>query len=126
MCSSRTNKQRTRKGSCYIFITGTTVPPSLISVVLRGEWSMGKVFDVYLNFAECGDNYLGRILAGLDPNDISFGGLPPYFGKDMDDKIIENGMPCMFGNLLRSRPNCVSILLLSLASMISTLILSKM
>ena len=77
---------------------------------------MGKVFGVYFNFGGCEDNDLGRILAGLDPNDISFGDSPPCFEKDMDDKIIEKGTTCMFGNLLWSNPNSVSIFLLYLAN----------
>ena len=65
---------------------------------------MGKVFDVYFNFGECGDNYLGGILAGLDPNSINFGDLPPYFKKDMNDDVIKQGMTCMYGDLLKVTP----------------------
>ena len=57
--SSCTNTHGMRKGTATFFTSGTIVPPSLISVALRGEWSMGKVFDVYFSFGECGDNYLG-------------------------------------------------------------------
>ena len=63
------------------------VPPSLMSVALRGGWSMGKVFDVYFNFVQCGDNYLGRILAGLDPNETNFGNLPPYWNRILTIKL---------------------------------------
>ena len=87
--SSRTNPHEIRKGATSFSTSGASVPPSLISVALRREWSMGKVFDVYFNFGKFGDNCLRRILAGLDPNVVSFGDLPPYFEKDMDDKIIE-------------------------------------
>lgn len=116
--STHTNTHGIRKGSATYSTSGTTVPPSLISVALRGEWSMGKVFDVYFNFGECGDNYLGRILAGLDPNSTNFGDLPPYFKKDMNDDVIKQGMTCMYGDLLKSHPNSVSILLLCFASVI--------
>ena len=107
--SSRTNTHGIRKEAPTFSTSGTTVPPSIILVALHGEWSMGKVFDVYFNFGECEDNYLGRTLAGLDPNDVSFGDVPPYFEKDMDDKITEKGMTHMFGNLLSCHPNSDSI-----------------
>ena len=64
-------------------------------MALRGEWSMGKVFDVYFNFRECGNNYLCRILADLDPNSTNSGDLPPYFKNDMNDDVIKQGMTCM-------------------------------
>ena len=87
--SSHANTQGIRKGSATYSTKGKIVPPSLVLVALSGEWSMGKVFDVYFNFEECGNNYLGRILAGLDPNSTNFGDLPPYFKKDMNDDVIK-------------------------------------
>ena len=65
-----------RKGSATLASTGTTVAPPLPSILRRGEWSMGAVLDVYLHFPQAGDCYLGRILAGLDPNDEKFATLP--------------------------------------------------
>ena len=47
VCSSYTNTHGTREGSVTYSASGTTVPPSLISVALHREWSMGKVFDVF-------------------------------------------------------------------------------
>ena len=70
-----------RKGLTIDAMSGTTAPPPLSSVARREEWSQGVVvFDVYLQFAEPGDQFLGRILAGLlDPNSAEFAVLPPYF-----------------------------------------------
>ena len=70
--SSRGNSHGVRKGSSTRATSGTTLTPSLISVALRGEWSLGKVFDMCFNFVEVGDACLGRILAGLDPNSPNF------------------------------------------------------
>ena len=67
-CSNHANSHGIRKGSATYSTSGTTVLPSLISVSLRAEWSMANIFDKYFNFGKCGNNYLGRILAGLDPN----------------------------------------------------------
>ena len=41
-CSSRANTQGFRKGSATYSTSGKTVPPSLILVSLREEWSMRK------------------------------------------------------------------------------------
>ena len=79
---------------------------------------MGKVFDVYFNFGECGKKYLGRILAGLDLNSTHFGDLPPFFKKDMNDDVIKQGMTCMYIDLLNSQPYSVSILPLCFTSVI--------
>lgn len=68
-----------RKGSATHAVSGTTLSPSLPSVARRGEWSQGLVLDVYWHFAAVGDHYLGRILAGLQPNDAGFATLPPHF-----------------------------------------------
>ena len=79
---------------------------------------MGRVFEKYFNFGKYSNNYLGRILASLDPNSTSFGDLPPYFKKDMNDDVIKQGMTCIYGDLLKSHPNSVSILFFCFASVI--------
>ena len=58
----------TRKGAAIEATSGTTLPASMAAVANRGEWSLSMVFDIYLGFSEPGDQYLGHILAGLQPN----------------------------------------------------------
>jgi hypothetical protein len=53
--------------------------PSLPRLTRRGEWSIGTVLDMYWYFGSVGDNYLGRILALLDPNSSDFDLLPPHW-----------------------------------------------
>ena len=77
---------------------------------------MGKVFDMYSNLGESGNNYFSRILSGLDSNSTNFGDLPPYFKKDVNDDVIKQGLTCMYGDLLKSHPNSVSLPLLYFAS----------
>jgi hypothetical protein len=55
-------------------------------------WSMGLVKEHYLQFEKAGDQYLGRVVSGLDINDVSFAILPPHFEcgdneGDMREKI---------------------------------------
>ena len=51
----RANTHEIRKGGISHACAGTACPPSIVSVALRGEWSMGKVFDIYFKFGEFGD-----------------------------------------------------------------------
>jgi hypothetical protein len=64
----------------------------MVSICLRAMWSMGFVKERYLQFEKAGDQYLGRVVSGLDINDVSFAVLPPYFKcgdseADMREKI---------------------------------------
>ena len=110
------------KGSGTEATSGTTCPPPISSVSGRGEWSMGKVLDVYWTFAHAGDQYLGRILAGLDPNSGSFAIIPPHFKDGMGNEIVKKGMNLCFKKVLdtnaRVNPNMQGILLRCLASMV--------
>ena len=67
-----------RKGSATMACNGTTCPPSISSLAQRGEWSIGKILDIYWHFAAPGDTFLGRILAGFDPNAPSFATPPVH------------------------------------------------
>ena len=79
MRADRFNPYGLRKGAATSAVCGTTAPPSLPTIARRGEWSLGAVLDVYWHFSQVGDEYLGRILAGLDPNSVEFGTLPPHW-----------------------------------------------
>lgn len=78
------------------------IPPSLSSIAIRGEWSQGKVFDIYLKFCALGDHYLGRVVSGLNPSKSNFGVLPPHFTMTvpMDDGDVKEAMSLMFGRIM--------------------------
>jgi hypothetical protein len=63
--------------------------------------------DIYWHIAEPGDCYLGRILVGLDPNDASFGTLPPHFvmTDPMSNPYVNEAMQLMYGPILRKWSN---------------------
>lgn len=90
-----------RKGSATYASSGTTMPPPIPSLFHRGEWSLGVILDIYWKFAEAGDHYLGRILAGLDPCSDKFGILPPHFTVPIENDIVQEGMNLCFGNIYR-------------------------
>ena len=99
-----TNAHGIRKGSATEAMANTA-ETSLPSVFHRGEWSLGVVLDIYWKFAQRGDQLLGRILAGLDPDSADFDVLPPHFTVSMDDERIQKAMKLCFGNILDSERN---------------------
>lgn len=101
-------------------MAGTTVPPPIPSIARRGEWSIGMVLDVYWHFGSVGDHYLGRILAGLDPNSKSFDALPPHWTctNPMSDDGIKRGMEMTFGGMLEEHPGFVPVLLRTFACIV--------
>ena len=113
------NAHGIRKGSGTHSTSCTTSPPSLVAVALRGDWSMGKIFDTYFTFGDFGDQYLGRILAGLNPSKPTFATLPPHFTVSIGEcaELME-GMRCMYGPIMDFHPGCHGILLLCLASVV--------
>ena len=83
-----------RKGACSLASAGTTVSPPMVSICLQAMWSMGSVKERYLQYEKAGDQYLGRVVSGLDVNDVSFAVSPPYFkndgnGDDVREKVFE-------------------------------------
>ena len=122
MDPKRTKPYGLRKGSGTSACSSSTAAPSLPSVANRGEWSQGTVFNVYLQFAEPGDHYLGRLLALFDPHDPLFSTVCPHFTEGLeDDDVFEFIMMC-FGDLVtnmvnENETNCISCLMFFGASL---------
>ncbi len=68
-----------RKGVATFACSGTTGGPSIASVCLRVGWSLGGVQDRYIRYEAAGDQYLGRVVAGLPLDGSEFAALPPHF-----------------------------------------------
>ena len=109
-----------RKGSATHVACATTCPPPLASIANRGDWSLGKVLDIYWRFAEAGDNYLGRCLCGLDPNCTTFSVLPPHWTVEnpVEDPDIGDALRLMYGVILVKHPSSIGVLLRVLASVV--------
>ena len=75
-------------------------PPPIPSVLMRGEWSLGKVLEVYWKYSMIGDTYLGRCLAGFNPDEPGFGALPPHFRVGMENALVMEGMRLSFGRII--------------------------
>ena len=64
---------------------------------------MGAVLDIYWHLCAPGDHFIGRLLAGLDPNKPEFSSLPPHFMTEFDpteDLDILEAMHLMYGAIL--------------------------
>jgi hypothetical protein len=72
--------------------TSTMDPPPMPSVLMRGEWSLRKVFKVYWKYSMVGDTYLGQCLAGFNPDEPGFGALPPHFRVGTENPLVIEGM----------------------------------
>jgi hypothetical protein len=79
ICPGNLGLHSEREGACSFAAAGSTVCPPMVSICLRAMWSMGSVKERYLQFKKAGDQYLGRVVSGLDVNDVSFAILLPYF-----------------------------------------------
>ena len=84
---------------------------------------------MYLGFAEPGDQYLGRLLAGLLPNSAEFAVIPPHFLCGMENKYLAEAMNLCFRGIIDNagrningvvslRANTKALLLRCLASMV--------
>ena len=94
------NPHGTRKGAAVCASSGTTLPASLAAIANRGEWTINMMFEVYLGFAEPGDQYLGRLLAGLLPNSADFAVIPPHFSCGMENDFVAEAMHSCFKGIL--------------------------
>jgi hypothetical protein len=113
-----------RKGAATHAVSGTTAAPSIPSIARRGEWSIGSVLDVYWHFGSVGDHYLGRILCGMDPNNVNFAVLPPHWNVEapLENESIKEAMLVMYGPILQhyaaTKENPIGILLRCLACIV--------
>ncbi|EGZ29151.1 hypothetical protein PHYSODRAFT_474642, partial [Phytophthora sojae] len=108
--------QSVRKGVATFACGGSTGGPSIVSVCLRCGWSMGGVQDRYFRYEAAGDQFLGRVVAGLPVNDSKFAILPPHFRNNSDDEI-KSCLAAMFPGLV-DELNLSDTLRLCLASLV--------
>lgn len=105
-----------RKGVATYACSGSTGGPSIVSVCLRCGWSLGNVQDRYFRYEAAGDQYLGRVVAGLPINSSDFSILPPHFA-DQENPIMTHCIEEMFP-VLQSICHLNPILKLCLGSLV--------
>ena len=70
-----------RKGGVSFAAGGSTMAPSVISIILRAGWSIKGVESRYFRFQNAMDQFLGRVMTGLPLDSGDFAILPPFFVK---------------------------------------------
>ena len=78
-----------RKGASTYISSGTTAAPSAVAINIRGGWSMG-IHETYMLWEKAGDNYCGRVAAGLPVLSPKFACCPPDFIVPKKDGVSEN------------------------------------
>ena len=105
-----------RKGAATYATSGSTGGPSIVSICLRCGWSLGNVMERYFRYEGAGDQFTGRVVAGLPVNSASFAVLPPHF-NDQNESVVQNSLILMFPNLA-STEHLIPVLRLVLASLV--------
>ncbi|KAF1785226.1 hypothetical protein GQ600_11666 [Phytophthora cactorum] len=77
------------KGMASFASGGSTGGPSIVRICLHCGWSLGGVQDRYFRYESAGDQYLGRVVAGLPLNRSAFATLPPYFADPRNSAVGE-------------------------------------
>ena len=120
MALSRFNPYGLWKGAATYATSGTLNAPSVPAIARQGEWSVGTVLDCYWHYSQTGDQYLGRVLTGLDPTGSVFDCIPPHFNLDnpMANSHVERAMKITYREFLDEHPDFTRILLRCLASIV--------
>lgn len=87
-----------RKGAATYVCSGSTVGPHISPVSIRCGWKQPGVQDTYLKYAAAGDQYVGRVAAGLPLDSANFAILPPFF-EDTNHPAVVRGLELAFGHL---------------------------
>ena len=82
-----------RKGSVSHAASGSTQGPPIVAVCLRAGWKLGGVLNTYLCLENAGDQFVGRVAAGLPLLTKDFTVLPPRFPDSLFQEDLVAPMP---------------------------------
>ncbi|RHZ01932.1 hypothetical protein DYB37_013815, partial [Aphanomyces astaci] len=105
-----------RKGAATFAIGGSTSGPSIVNVCIRCGWSIGSVVERYVHYDGAGDQYVGRVVAGLPIDSGDFAALPPHFVSSSDG-VVDAAGALVFPRLW-SHESLRGVLVLCLASLV--------
>jgi hypothetical protein len=121
----QTVMERVKVALLLVLSSGITCPPPVSSIAARGEWSLGKILDIYWHFAAPDDHYLGPVLALLDPSSPEFATLPPHWkiSDPMGIPNVKEAMHLMYATILQKRSGSAvdptaGVLVMCLASVV--------
>ena len=93
--------------------------PSMASICNRAGWKMGGTRDKYIKFENAGDQYLGRILSGMDCLSPSFAVTPPFFDAKTNEqnKMVDDFIKSRIENANNISDNLFAVIRYCFASM---------
>ena len=68
-----------RKVAATYCCGGTTAAPHIAGVCNRAGCPMGKLKYTYIQYADDGDQHVGRVVSGLPVLNVNYAYTPPYF-----------------------------------------------
>jgi hypothetical protein len=74
-----------RKGAATYCASGSTVAPPIVSICLRAGWAISGSKERYLKYENAGDQFVSRMVCGLNANSYEFAISPPYFETESDE-----------------------------------------
>jgi len=86
-----------RKGAGTHLTSSIIDGASHVSVCLRLGWKLDGVTGRYLQHGSAGDQFVGRLLAGLPPHSPMLAILPPFF-PSVDDDFVRESVQAIFPN----------------------------
>lgn len=89
----------------------------MVSVSCRAGWSLGSSLNRCLQKEAAGDQFVGRVVAGLPIHDETFAALPPRFDHDGMTAAAEV-LPMLFGQAVRDIEHLRPVLFMCLASIV--------
>lgn len=105
-----------RKGVATYVCSGSTAGPTIVSVCLHCGWTIGNVLQRYFRYESAGDQFCGRVAAGLPLNSVDFALLPPHF-PSQNDSGIDYSLSLMFPSLYKI-PQLHGVISIALASLV--------
>jgi hypothetical protein len=101
-----------RKGAVTASLSGVLGGPNAVTVFIRAGWTLNGVESRYALFDKSGDQFLGRVVAGLPLESVKFGSFPPHF-KDAPPELLEFALVSCFPRLPNSFKQVAKVLLAS-------------
>ena len=105
-----------RKGAVSFAASGSANGPSFTAVSLRARWTIGSVYEKYIRYERAGDQFCGRVLAGLPLGSPDFAVLPPHFPRG--NRVAALAVKSVFPRRLYEQQHLHPVLLHGLASIV--------
>ena len=114
LTSQQIGSHSLRKAACQFLNGGTTTAPNSNAVLARGGWQRGMMKTYNPDGEKAGDQYCGRLLAGLLPNSVQFATLPPHFKAGTPITDVNTAIAAIFPNAPEGQNKLLSMCLASL------------